>query len=577
MPYFIVEDFKAGLDVRRSRYTSVPGTLQTLIDAHITRGGDIETRKSFVDKGYISDAAAVTFGLVADVNGLVVFGSDVAGPVLPAEIRYQRLHPGYDVELTGIVSTTLFGGLLYVIADFADGVQRHFYDGDLVTDWGAGTVVPTFTTTDDVAQHLADLINASGEFTAVRLGDSVTITGQVGVDFEASAITSNVSGGVNDQTLTLSDLVAPVVDVDGTQSTSEFAIIGGSNGAGNYIDAVRVDVGGVFTDLIGSNVPFNTSPEITAANVASMINVDTGTHGYDAVARYGKVFIGAAESLGDSADGRIIEVTAKGDVCLYSGSFAITSGTASAGVNKVTSVKANGVEILGVAVDWTTSHSVTAAAVAAQIVAYASSPKFNATAQGNSVFVSPETVRSDDATGITVAVTFDGDMAGDTGNPPSVEDQYPDYGDSIDPTCVCILSNFPYADPGTAGEAKVGDRLLLADPLDLTNPVMGEVTYSELSNAPCYRIVTCKGASLVCSATAPIPVEAGGFRTPDKLMGHKVPVWITGNAPAYDVVVDVQQVGYRFVQHIAVGDRCFWAGEQPGRFILHHNLRAKWP
>ena len=38
MPYILVEDFKSGLDTRRTNVTSVPGSLVTLTNAHLTRG-----------------------------------------------------------------------------------------------------------------------------------------------------------------------------------------------------------------------------------------------------------------------------------------------------------------------------------------------------------------------------------------------------------------------------------------------------------------------------------------------------------------------------------------------------------
>ena len=44
MAYVLIEDFRGGLDARRSDVTATPGTLITLKNAHITRGGEIEKR-----------------------------------------------------------------------------------------------------------------------------------------------------------------------------------------------------------------------------------------------------------------------------------------------------------------------------------------------------------------------------------------------------------------------------------------------------------------------------------------------------------------------------------------------------
>ena len=49
MPYILVEDFRNGLDARRMNVTSTPGSLVTLTNAHITRGGEIEKRNAFVE------------------------------------------------------------------------------------------------------------------------------------------------------------------------------------------------------------------------------------------------------------------------------------------------------------------------------------------------------------------------------------------------------------------------------------------------------------------------------------------------------------------------------------------------
>ena len=44
MPYILVEDFRGGLDARRINVTAAPGSLVTLTNAHITRGGEIEKK-----------------------------------------------------------------------------------------------------------------------------------------------------------------------------------------------------------------------------------------------------------------------------------------------------------------------------------------------------------------------------------------------------------------------------------------------------------------------------------------------------------------------------------------------------
>lgn len=434
MTYFLVQDFSSGLDVRKSPWTSATGTLQQLDDGHITRGGEIEKRKAFAEEG---DLLAATHALVSGKTGaselptLIVFGSDVPPVGLPTGVIYQRLqHPDSGVAMTDVADYTLYDGKVYVVADFADGSQWHYYDAELVTAWGAGVVRPSMTTNDLIAEHLKALVDASPSYTATRTGPNVFITGAPGVDYTVATETLD-GGGNNDQALSANELQAASAVVAGAKSIAEFAIYLGVEGVGNYIDQVRVDVGGVFTDLISASVPFNTTAELTALDVTNAINAGNAIHGHIASTKYGKVFVGAPEALGASANGRIIEVTAKGAVLLANGKFSLT-GSAGVG-NEVTSVAVNGIAITSGAVAWTTSDSATAAAVASNINAFASSPKMNAVALGNTVYVAPEKVRSNDATALSLVVTTGGTVTSTNGAGAPVEVDYPDYPDPAPP------------------------------------------------------------------------------------------------------------------------------------------------
>ena len=72
MPYVYISDFRGGLDKRRMDLTSVPGTLVTLTNAHITRGGEIEKRPAFVS---LATLPSNTTGLAAAGGQIYVFGS----------------------------------------------------------------------------------------------------------------------------------------------------------------------------------------------------------------------------------------------------------------------------------------------------------------------------------------------------------------------------------------------------------------------------------------------------------------------------------------------------------------------
>jgi hypothetical protein len=138
--------------------------------------------------------------------------------------------------------------------------------------------------------------------------------------------------------------------------------------------------------------------------------------------------------------------------------------------------------------------------------------------------------------------------------------------------CVSVDSLLP--DGRTAGEVTVGSLMQLADERTLEAHI-GEVSYSQRKLVPGYRIVTQSGVSLKCSDTAPIPTPDGLVLAPD-LLGKQVPVRrdIDGKlVVGWERVEVVAAIGMIEVQHITVGDRCFWAGERAGAYILHHNLK----
>lgn len=142
-------------------------------------------------------------------------------------------------------------------------------------------------------------------------------------------------------------------------------------------------------------------------------------------------------------------------------------------------------------------------------------------------------------------------------------------------SCVHVNSVLPC---GTrAGDIKVGDMMQLGSETDLS-PANGEVTFSRQRSAAGFRISTVSGISLVCSDTAPIPTREAGLLRPAELAGKSVAVrrdTAQGSETGWEAVESVVAVGDIEVQHITVGDRCFWAGESVKGYILHHNLKAE--
>lgn len=128
MAYFVVDDFAAGLDLRKSAITAIPGSLRELTNGFVNPGGEIEKRQYF---SVVADLPPGTHGLAFDGEYLVVFGTaDPAaiGPSPPYTL-YRRLAPSNSVSITRVLRSQVFAGKFYVIARMSDGSVRHFYDG----------------------------------------------------------------------------------------------------------------------------------------------------------------------------------------------------------------------------------------------------------------------------------------------------------------------------------------------------------------------------------------------------------------------------------------------------------------
>lgn len=136
MPYIIIEDFRAGLDRRKLPVSSPQGSLQTLSNAHITRGGEVEKRLAMVPQ--FSLPTGETFGLAGANGVLYTFGS-AAAPAVPTGITYQRLQHPAAQPMIGLVTAEFFDGKIFAVARYANGDVKHFYDGTLVADWTAGS------------------------------------------------------------------------------------------------------------------------------------------------------------------------------------------------------------------------------------------------------------------------------------------------------------------------------------------------------------------------------------------------------------------------------------------------------
>jgi hypothetical protein len=90
--------------------------------------------------------------------------------------------------------------------------------------------------------------------------------------------------------------------------------------------------------------------------------------------------------------------------------FGITGGTLSAGVNRIVSIKINGITITSAAIDHTGNNDTTAAAVAANILAFLSNPNYNASVLTNQVTVQAVPGSGSSPNGFVLEIITAGDV-----------------------------------------------------------------------------------------------------------------------------------------------------------------------
>ena len=351
-------EFIGGLDTRRLPEAASGGVLIKANNGHITRGGEFEQRAAFVPEFALPEG---TIGLSHTTAGIFVFGHQAEPSGMPGGVRYQRLqHPDGTTALVRILSTDLYAGKLYAVGEFADGGVYHFYDGAQVTDWFDGRARATFAVTGGVSVS-DSAVAASGRF---------DITG-------GSAMTPAVA------------------------ATGGFTVTGGTLGSGNQLTSLTIN--GV--EVLGAAVAHTGNNSTTASAIAAQITSYASSPEYTASA-VGAVVTITASVAGAASNGRTVTPTVGGGLTV--GSVANMSGGADAVYNRITSVLVAGVDVLGASVIHTGNNSTTAAAVAAQINSYTSSPDYSASTIGATVIVTAA-VAGAAANGRVVAPSVSGD------------------------------------------------------------------------------------------------------------------------------------------------------------------------
>jgi hypothetical protein len=139
MTYFVLEDFRSGLDVRRPSLVAPAGTLSTLTNAHLSAGGDIEKRYAFTKAATVDPTS---FGLAGIGTTLYVF---TQGPAAAQTVELQSRATPVTVETITLVLPAgktaerlldwdLYDGKIYSVIRATDGSNHHFYGTTYVAD-----------------------------------------------------------------------------------------------------------------------------------------------------------------------------------------------------------------------------------------------------------------------------------------------------------------------------------------------------------------------------------------------------------------------------------------------------------
>lgn len=247
-----------------------------------------------------------------------------------------------------------------------------------------------------------------------------SVAGQLFV-FGASATPGTIPPGVNYQRLQHpSNPAATITEIRSVTSFSGKLYVVALFSDGNtyhYYDGARV----TGWDAIASSVSSNNA---VASALAARIDAETAyaASAVGAVATISAAVAGVPFTIsqstvngGSNPDQTITLAQTQANRAavneqLATATLTVTGGTNNPGVNRITSITINGVQALGANINWATSNTATAAAIATQINTFVSSPEYTATSVGPTVTISTVAGTGAGPNGFVVTPTLGGDM-----------------------------------------------------------------------------------------------------------------------------------------------------------------------
>ena len=350
MSYFAIEDFRAGMDTRRMPVLSVPGSLLSLVNGHINRGGEIEKRLAFVPQ---ITMPANTFGLAAVGGTLYTFGSveSVTFPAgTPSNMVYQRLQHPSGQAMAKVLQVSAFAGKPYVIAQYEDGSIYHFYNATRHAEFVEARARTSFLVTGGTAGGTSATasftitggINSTGDrITSIRAGSFAVLTQPIQHNGSNSGTAAAVAAAINafvgnpDFTATASGSTVTITAVTPGTAFNGLALVVNLSGSftigsvGNFAGGVDNAITALTADgisIIGRTIKHTGNNATTAAALAAEINEHQSTPEYRALAVGNRVNI-TVQAAGAANNGKVVAITTTGNVTLSASSVTLAGGS----------------------------------------------------------------------------------------------------------------------------------------------------------------------------------------------------------------------------------------------------------
>jgi hypothetical protein len=172
VPIITFDDFAGGLDVRPLQYMARPNILRTLQNAYITTGKTIKKRPCLQS---VATLEAGTVGLKSFGGKLQTFYGQGAAINHANPLFHSNRVPKWDTgaDPVKIHYADQYNAILYVVAEFAGPVYRHYYLDDPGA-WAATIAVLTqFVSPTDDGERLP--VRGDGDHRPGRVGRTGTV------------------------------------------------------------------------------------------------------------------------------------------------------------------------------------------------------------------------------------------------------------------------------------------------------------------------------------------------------------------------------------------------------------------